>query len=192
MDQSAQSIQNQQPGNRLQAPTARPALGDANSQVSTPSSPMPVGSINKEAGPVTAAQESATNEEVQKVSHEAKKQVSPEQGISNLEEIEAQPSIPEPTIDTSVEHVVEQTPNTEKPVLSESVKKAGITHSGPGVIPDTPIKIEKNGLEITPPPISYQQVVLEEKKTAFKSSKHWLLALYEIVWRKINPKIGNN
>ena len=44
------------------------------------------------------------------------------------------PSVPEFEGSPEVEKIVEKTPDQEKPIISQEVKKAGVTHSGPGVI----------------------------------------------------------
>jgi hypothetical protein len=196
MDPSANSSQDQQgaptvdhPINRVQPPVTAPRVDDnSKSQTQTTIS------VNKESGPAVIVQKSGDNdeEEIHVASQETKNQVV-QQGGGGIEvqEIEARPAIPEPKIEASVEHVIEKSADVEKPVLSESVKQAGVTHSGPGIIPDK-IKVEvgDNNLGIKTLPITYEQAALEEKQTEFKSSKHWLMGIYEYVWRKINPALG--
>lgn len=169
MDQSVPSTQNDQPVNRAQPPVtiSRPAIASDTQQSSVPA---PVSSGNKEAAPA-------------RINNEP---------VPTPETVDVQASENEPVIEAQVEQIVEKSPMQEKPVLPEAVKQAGVTHSGPGIIPDTTITIANNAFPVTPPPIPYAQVVAEEKKTPFKSSRHWLLGLYELVWRKINPLIGRD
>lgn len=136
------------------------------------------GSANKEAGP-----------SVQVASQEAKTPAVENQAGAGGDAIEMQPSVPEPKIDASVEHIVEKSVDQEKPELSEAVKQAGVTHSGPGVITDASLKVVDNKFGVKKLDVSFAEAVREEKKTSFKSSKHWLMGVYEYVWRKINPRL---
>lgn len=180
MDQSVQPSQNDQPINRAQPPVtiSRPTMAADTPVVDTqPNIAMSSNvSGNKEAAPALINNES----------------------VPTPETVDLQPADNEPVIDASVEQVVEKSSPQEKPVLPEAVKQAGVTHSGPGVIPDKikvvpkTLQVPENKFGITAMPISYDQALLEEKQTSFKSSKHWLMGVYEYVWRKINPMIGRS
>ncbi|MGH7204554.1 MAG: hypothetical protein ACREHC_09015 [Candidatus Levyibacteriota bacterium] len=196
MDPSVNSSSSDQSLNRTQPPVTATAAKDSGlaQPVTAPQSkiqPSTTISVNKESGPsVIVSENSNDNEEVQIASQETKNQGVQQQANAEVQEIEVQPSALEPKIEASVEHIVEKSGDQETPVIAEVVKQAGVTHSGPGVIPDTTVKIKNNVFGIKTPPITYQQAVLEEKKTEFKTSKHWLMGIYEYVWRKINPTLG--
>ena len=167
MDQSVQPTQTDQPMHRAQPPVTIQTNSVAQpSKIPTQTTI----SVGKESAPAVIAQE--TGSEEQAVSVET----------ANIE----------PKIDASVEHMVEKSPDREKPELSEAVQQAGVTHSGPGIIPDKIIvqEIPDNKFGITALAVPYEQAALEEKKAPFKSSKHWLMGIYEYVWRKINPDLG--
>lgn len=100
-------------------------------------------------------------------------------------EIEVTPSIPEVSVEKSVEHVVEKSPDMDKPKLPEAVKAAGVTHSGPG------IPVDENVFNIKTMPMTYEDAKLEEKQhPKLNDSKHWLAELIMYVWRKLDPDIN--
>ncbi|MGI8419140.1 MAG: hypothetical protein ACR2LN_00690 [Candidatus Levyibacteriota bacterium] len=196
MDPSANPSPNDQSLNRAQPPVTATVTND--SALSQPvAAPQPkiqtptAISVNKESGPsVIVSENSGDNEEVQIASQETNNQGVQQQAGGEVQEIEVQPSILEPKIEASIEHVVEKSGDQEKPVIAEVVKQAGVTHSGPGIIPDTTFKIKDNAFGIKTLPITYQQAAVEEKKTEFKASKHWLMGTIMYVWRKVNPALG--
>ena len=86
---------------------------------------------------------------------------------------------------SEIEKLIEITP-PEQPKISEELKKIGVTHSGPGVIPQAdfaPAKI----------PVSYEQALNEEEKiksNRLHSSKFWLLEKIKYLLRKANPNVA--
>jgi len=104
--------------------------------------------------------------------------------VSQDQDIEVAPTIPEVKIEKSLEGVVEKAAEHEELKLEKDVQNAGVTRSGPGVIDPAPKKLVENKL----PAITYEQATLEEKKTPFKNSKHWFLGLLKFVLRKLKEK----
>lgn len=172
MDPSTQPVQNTSPMNRVQAPVTPPRVDEVPVQTPAPQSPT-ASSTNKETGPAAV--------------QEVKPSVTQEAASIESQTVELQPSIPEAKIEKSMEQVLEKSPDQEKPVIPPAVKAAGVTHSGPGVID---VQVQQNGLIVKPLPATYAEAALEEKKTEFKSSKHWLMGTVMYVWRKINPELG--
>jgi hypothetical protein len=102
------------------------------------------------------------------------------------ETVEMQPVASEVAANSpEVEKLIEITP-PEQPKISDELKNIGVTHSGPGVIPQAtfaPAKI----------PVSYEQALNEEEKiksNRLHSSKFWLLEKIKYLLRKVNPNIA--
>ena len=204
MDSSASSTQtapNQkttdQPMNRTQPPATTAPSDDTNNapvQQKQPTTAQSMGSANKEAGPaVMVAESSDENDEeedkIQVAPQETKTQVVQQPGAGVTDEAELSEQVSESAgTGVEVEPFVEKTPDQEKPELSKEVQQAGVTHSGPGVIPDT-IQVKENAFGVKSLPEPYPEAKRLEKHTPFKSSKHWLMATVMYVWRKLNPKI---
>ena len=153
--------------------------------------PMTI-SVNKEAGSATiAAPETPLDnqeDEIQVAPQENKANAFQQQGGPaeredvEVQAVEVQPSIPEAQIEKSAESFIEKSSDQEKPELPKEVQDAGVTHSGPGIIDGATASFPA-----APIPISYQQAVLEEKKTQLHDSKHWLMGKIIYLWRKLNP-----
>lgn len=103
--------------------------------------------------------------------------------VKEEQQVEIRASVPEVTVEKSVEGVVEKSADTEKPEIAEELKKAGITHSGPG------IPIETNKFAITSMPMPYEEAKAMDKASTLHDSKHWLAELVMYVWRKLDPMI---
>lgn len=128
----------------------------------------------------------ASEEDVQPVQQEVSNSPVTQQSAEG-QAIEVQPSLPEVKVEQSVEHVVEKSPDTEKPTIPDAVKAIGVTHSGPGV------PVDENIFNVKTLPMTYEQAVIEEKQhPKLNDSKHWLAELVKYVWRKIDPSYGKS
>lgn len=192
MDPSTSSV----PDTKTQQSSDQPINNAQPPVVSTPIIPpkttMTI-SVGKETGPssVIIAESPANEEEDEDELHvapqEKKTQVVASRGGGDVveEEIELQP-VSEISASPEVEKYVEST-ELEKPDIKE-IEDAGVTHSGPGVIPEM-IAISKNNFGIKTMPESFDQAVQDEKSSGLHDSKHWFSAMIIYIWRKLNPKL---
>jgi hypothetical protein len=157
---------------------------------STPTQQNPTSAVNRTQPPVQAIPTpqsfSAHPEHAPIQSDTASENAANEilQPSNEAQKIEAQPTVPEVAIEKNIEHVVEKSPDTEKPQLSEAVKAAGVTLSGPG------IPVDENVFGVKSLPMTYEEAVVQDKQTTMKDSKHWLAELVMYVWRKLDPTLG--
>jgi hypothetical protein len=193
MDPNASSAQNAQKNvppvqtiEPVQPAVIQPAKQGQNQLQKTPIS-VP-GSIEEGSAVMPENPDAGDDEEEIKVApQEMKNQAVGQQGMTadaEKEVIIVSPSVPEFESTPEVEKFVEKTPDQENPVISKEVERAGVTHSGPGVIDTTsaPIPVAKI-------PVSYDVAVVEEKQTKLHDSKHWLMGMVVYIWRKVNPDI---
>lgn len=193
MDPNASSVQNAQntvppvnPVEPVVPVTSQPAQPAQTQQQKMPIS-VP-GSIEEGSAVMPENPNAGDDEEELRVApQETKNQAVGQQGMTadaEEETIAVSPSVPEFEASPEVEKIVEKTPDQEKPVISQEVKKAGVTHSGPGVIdiPNPVIPAQKL-------PVSYFDAVEEEKVTKLHDSKHWFMGLVVYLWRRVNPKL---
>ena len=164
---------NVQSSTRLQAPTAttRPRPVIQQRDIATPTA----ATADKEQTPVSERPtevKSATEARSPEAAAKAESKFSTEQA-----------PVTEQGAESAVENFVEQSPAAEEPAIAPDVKKAGVTHSGPGLIVD----VDENVLGIKKMPMTYADAAEAEKKAKFKDSKHWLMAHIMYIWRKINP-----
>jgi hypothetical protein len=180
MDTSTPTQQNQTP------PTVAPtSLTDLAVKPTASTSQAPQSfSGHPEQAPIQSgsASENADDEVVQPAKQEVS--TSPSQPATEGQKIEVQPTVPEVAIEKNIEHVVEKSPDTEKPQLSQAVKAAGVTLSGPG------IPVDENVFGVKSLPMTYEEALVQDKQTKMKDSKHWLAELVMYVWRKLDPTIG--
>ncbi len=148
---------------------------------SIPTPPQAI-SVHPEQGPVSVAS-SEDQADVQPARQEVS--TKPVQNTAEIKRVEVQPTTPELKVESSVENIIEKTPDLDKPKLSEAVKAAGVTHSGPG------IPIDENVFNVKSLPMTFEQAVAEEKQhPKLNDSKHWLAELVMYVWRKLDPTHG--
>lgn len=185
MDTNATTTQDQQhvqPAGRIQAPVSRPPQVNQPRPNATPSSI----SGGKESEPSAFKPENASdmnNQEVQSARQEVP--TTPEQqNVEAQADTETQIAVESAEQSAEIEKFVEASPDVETPDIPKEVQKAGVTHSGPGMI------IDENSFGVTAMPMTYEQAAEEEKQTKFKDSRHWLLAQIMYVWRKLNPQYG--
>ncbi len=141
---------------------------------------------SKEHGPIhTGSRTEISPQEEQDAIMPSQQETAGKSGSSVKEEqsIEIKASVPEIAVEKSLEAVVEKSVDTEKPKITEELKKVGITHSGPG------IPIETNKFSVTTMPMQYEEAKAMDKATSIRESKHWLAELVMYVWRKIDPMI---
>lgn len=146
---------------------------------------QPVSSGSPEQGPIqtSAGQAESQDDIVQPAKQEVA--AAPVQSTGEAEKIELKHSTPEISVEKSVEHVVEKSPDTDKPTIPDAVKAVGVTHSGPGVV------VDENAFNIHAMPMTYEEAVVQEKQhPKLNDSKHWMAELVEYVWRKIDPQYG--
>ncbi len=142
-------------------------------------------SVHPEQGPVQTGSSSVedSEDEVQPARQEVS--TKPVQNTAEIQQVEIQPTTPELQVEKSVENIVEKTPELDQPKISEVVKAAGVTHSGPGV------PIDENAFNVKVLPMTYEQALNEEKThPKLNDSKHWLAELVLYVWRKLDPTHG--
>lgn len=193
MDPNASSAQNAQntvpPVTQMEpdATVTTPSVQQQQSQQHNTHISVP-GSIEEGSAVIPENPGSGDDEEELRVApQETKNQAVVQQGITADEQeevIAVSPSVPEFEGSPEVEKIVEKTADQEKPVISQEVKKAGVTHSGPGVIDFTQAAIAAPKL-----PVDYTEAFEEEKQTKLHDSKHWLMGMIVYLWRKVNPKI---
>lgn len=148
--------------------------------------PQPI-SGHPEQAPLQTSAPVENSQEDPEEDQPARQEVStrPTQSVAEVQEIEVTPSVPEIAVEKSIEHVVEKSPDAEKPQLSDEVKAVGVTHSGPGVA------VDENVFSVKTLPMTYDQAVAEEKlHPQLNDSKHWLSELVQYVWRKLDPTNG--
>lgn len=140
-------------------------------------------SVHPEQEPVSTASSLEDQEEERRP---ARQEVATKPAQSTAEvQIEVKPATPELTVEKSVESIIEKTPEVDKPKLSEVVKAAGVTHSGPG------IPIDQNAFNVKSLPMTFEQAVIEEKQhPKLNDSKHWIAELVMYVWKKLDPTHG--
>ena len=176
---------------RAQPPTATVQPGSMSelaSGASLPSAqPEQISSGNPEQGPIQSGAVSENTEHSDEDVQPARQEVGTKSAPTSVEvqQIEVAPSMPEVSIEKSVEAIVEKAPDTEKPKIPDAVKAVGVTHSGPGV------PIDENVFHVKSLPMTFEEAVAQEKQhPKMNDSKHWLAELVLYVWRKIDPKKG--
>jgi hypothetical protein len=192
---SAQDAQNQKASDPGITNVQPPAIPAQPPQQPVSKAPVTI-SVNKEGPSAVIAAESSIDDE-----DDEEEQVAPQenktQGVQQAggdgeeEAVDVEPSAPEVSASAEsaeVERVVEKTPDVE-PKITPELKKVGVTHSGPGIIPDE-IKVSENNFGIKKLPVSFEQAALEEKKTKLHDSKHWFSAMMMYIWRRLNPQLG--
>jgi hypothetical protein len=195
MDPSTSPVQGTQIGRTQQPAVVQPGnMSQSSPDPVVQSIPTPQTiSVHPEQGPVqTGGTQAEDNED--EVVQPAKQEVSSPVGQQSadeavqaveVQEVEVQPSVPELKVEKSVEHIVEKSPDHDKPKLPEEVKAVGVTHSGPGV------PIDQNVFGVKNLPMTYDQAIVEEKQhPKLNDSKHWLAELVLYVWRKLDPTYG--
>lgn len=186
---SAQDVTSQNSSDQSAGPVQQSTVQPPTQPAQTPPQQQTVTiSGNKEGPPaviITESPDADDEDEIQPAKQETKTQVVQQGAAAEVQDIEVRPSIPEVTIEKSVESVIEKSPDQEKPDI-KAIEDAGVTHSGPGII-----AVEStNTLGIPKMPQTYQQAAVEEKETKLHDSKHWLSGLIKYIWRKVNPKLG--
>lgn len=185
MDTNATTPQDQQraqSAGRIQAPVSRPPQVNQPQSVATP----PSVSGGKENEPSAFMPENAADINSQEV-QPARQEVptNPEQQeVETQANAEKQVAVESAEQSAEVEKFVEASPDVETPDIPKEVQKAGVTHSGPGMV------IDENSLGVAAMPMTYQEASVKEKATKFKDSRHWLLAEIMYIWRKLNPNYG--
>lgn len=180
MDTSIQQQNTQQPQmlNRVQQ---APALGVQPGGISTPSQPT---SGQREQEPVRTTSPQETVQQAQEQEQASTQEAGIPVALQPAEQaVEVKQSVPEVAVEQSLEAVVEKSPDVEKPIIAEELKKVGVTHSGPGV------PVQENSFAVTQLPMNYQQAKIVDKQTTLKESKHWLAELVMYVWRKVDPTV---
>lgn len=158
---------------------------DAEIKIPTPQQPI---SGHAEHGPIQTAavtetpQDPQEEDSVKPASQEVGSPTAPQQ--KEVQKVEVAPSVPEVSIEKSVENVIEKSPDVEKPDIPQEVKAVGVTHSGPG------IPVSENTFAVKTLPMTYQQAAIIDKQTSLKESRHWLSELVMYVWRKLDPTIA--
>lgn len=194
MDPSASSVQSTpdaQVIGRAQPPVATVPPGNMSQSVPQPvvhtaPTPQPISGHPEQAPIQVSSTQEASEEMVQPARQEVSNGPVAQQN-TEVQEIEVQPSHPEVRVEQSVEHVVEKSPDTEKPTIPDAVKAIGVTHSGPGV------PVDENIFNVKTLPMTYEQAVIEEKQhPKLNDSKHWLAELVKYVWRKLDPSYGKS
>lgn len=172
--------------NRIQPPAAVTPPGSAPSSITPPSGIQPISGPKEQAPLHTGTAQEMPQQDSEEQIQLAKQEAGlPSVGQQKEEQqIEVKQSIPEVSVEQSVEGVIEKSPDTEKPKISEPLQKAGVTHSGPGV------PIEENKFAVHTMPMTYQQAAVIDKQTPLKDSKHWLAELIMYIWRKLDPAIA--
>lgn len=176
---------------RIQPPVPTVSAGSRSSAEPVIESVSPQQNISggsPEQGPIQSSNGSESSQEnAEDDIQPAKQEVStkPANQAVEQQQIEVSPATPEVAIEQSIEHVVEKSPDVDKPKLSEAVKAVGVTHSGPG------IPLDENAFQVKTLPMTFEQALAEEKShPKLDDSKHWLAELVLYVWRKIDPKKG--